>query len=244
MANISVYIPTFDVSLNDILAATLPTDVDDVASGYVATYETSLSLSEETGQVSNMFRFIVEGETITLSASQLSLAAASTFDVSNATWVAGANKSGYFSQKLGDEYLAHIAEEELGSVYLIGAFDNVAQVVNSIQKSDVLDAINADQALNETPHTIPFMSYPTHDVTPSGLWSVYSTVLEDAPGRFEGDEKQGQSLSLLIAGDTIYMKVNIKSPELDATIAGNGPAGYTPVKPADRCYRLKINIVA
>jgi hypothetical protein len=253
--NLEIYVSAFDSSLT-ANAAELPATIVDTFGSYDVVFNTSLPASSM-----NMITFTRTGDDLTINSDTFNQSASyQGFSVPGSVFHAiGSNGDGaYFSVKNGiqagtapyliDDYLGYIAKKELGSQYLVGAFQNVTDIVSPISDSVVLDAMSA--ALANKSYQIP--QFMENEITPddSALWVIYSAVFDDYTDRLT-DSADGVTTPLLKAGDVIVIKLTISTPELDSSITAYGPdiiadspgSPFVPVKPADRIYKLRITLV-
>jgi hypothetical protein len=246
MSNLEIYITAFDASMSAV-AAELPAELSDNLVTFDATFDTSLNMAS----VQNAFTFIRNGNDLTLEAQQINFAASDgVFHLIRSIYREG---SVYYSMKSGDvsgsvpelvdEYLGYIAHHELGSELLVGAFDNVPQIVASLENNegDVISTyINAslDNSFN-----IP--QFDTNEETGdhSALWVIYSEVFNAHRDRLTAPD-DGVATPLLQVGDVLVMKLVVHTPDLDSSITEFGPeSGFTPSKPGPRTYKIRITIV-
>ena len=96
--NISVYIPTFDISLSDIAAAMLPVDISFTPTSTMV-YETSMYYPT----IRDAFTFIVDGDFLTLQTASITRTDAS-FNVASSTYVSGAIKT--YNPQVGSSVLS------------------------------------------------------------------------------------------------------------------------------------------
>ena len=246
MSNLEIYITAFDASMSAV-AAELPAELSDNLVTYDATFDTSLNMAS----VQNAFTFTRNGNDLVLEAQPINFGASNgVFQLISSIYREG---SVYYSMKSGDvsgsvpilvdEYLGYIAHHELGSELLVGAFDNVPQIVESLatNEGNVIDTyINSglDNSFN-----IP--QFDTNEITGdhSALWVIYSEVFNSHRDRLTAPDDD-VTTPLLQVGDVLVMKLVIHTPDLDSSITEFGPeSGFTPSKPGPRTYKIRITIV-
>jgi hypothetical protein len=260
---LELYVSAFDSSVI-ANAGILPTDISDS----VGSYDAVFNLNFPYDFMKQVFQFTKKGDDITITCLPIDLGylvdPANGVDVPNAIFhsLGTSGSPVYFSSStnpapdsapvLTDDYLGYIAKYELGSQYLVGAFDNVSQIISSITNKPVLGNIyGATQPL-----TYDISDYLTNNGTDIGamndsaLWVVYSAVLQKHPERIAGST-DGVISPLLQAGDVIQVKFTVHTPDLDASIVPNAPQidsalpnpSFTPSRPADRVYMLRFFLV-
>jgi len=244
MSGLEIYIHAFDASVNAI-AAMLPMEMSDNFGSYDVEFHTSLPASALT----DAFSFTRSLDDLSLSSAPASWpAAGGVFSILNSVYH---SQPAFISLKTGtsadsvpvltDDYLGYIADKELGSQLLVGAFDNVPEIVASLG-TDLSYTNIYDAAL--TGHSFDIPQFTTNNVTgdDSALWVVYSSVFLNAPDRLEAPA-DGVASPLLQAGDTIVVKLTVSTPDLDQSVNNYHPTGYSPIKPSDRTYKIKIALV-
>ena len=265
MTQFELYLNQFNTTI-DASGAQLPdTQYDNNLGQYDLVFETNLAFSQT--DLSYVFMFCRENDNIricnnkiiSLTAGDLSFGSA--FSVQQSTYVQPGNTANNVAlwsgasapRVLVEEYLAYIAQKELGSANLVGAFDNYQTVYNSIEDKIVISHINSvlsqGNGYNNDINIPNFISNTTVAGDGSPLWNVYSYVLENFTERLTG-ATNGIWRPFLQVGDILDIKVTVSTPAIDASIADasgnpvNGNMSYTPVHPEDRVYLIKVHIVA
>ena len=234
---LELYIAAFDCDVSGV-AALLPVDLSDNFGSYDACFDTFLSAS----LLDDALSFTRSGDDLTINSSAPASWTDASFSIPHALYNSGTVfLSRTVPQELAEDYLGYVANNELGSEFLVGAFDNVPQIIAPIQNSVVTDA--ADAALTGHSYDIPQFITADPDIVPdnTALWVVYSEIIRNFSDRLTG-APDSEATPLLQAGDILVVKMVVHTPDVDASIAANGPAGYTPVHPADRTYKIRITL--
>jgi hypothetical protein len=244
------YLPAYNFSF-DATSGQL-TSMQDQAPTATLIYEMNLSAS--VSQFDHAFRFQIDASDILLWTESDPLNPVSwdktNPSIANATYVSGnANQlSTALEPQLYMDYVSYIAEKELGSKYLVGAFNNVQDITNSIQDrayDTLVSTVNTDlqgQFHGEgNAYRIPDFTAGMDgsqdgsgvwvtDLSGTALWSVFAHVYEHLNDRLtvKGDNgvthdgAPGAPTSLLRVNDTIQVQVTIVTPDLDNSIKNYG----------------------
>lgn len=264
--NITLYVNAFTTNI-DASNAILPTEFIDASfTSFDATFETDVNASVLLDN--EIFTFVRDPSLNTLriyNSNPLQTDASFSVVNSRPSSVSG-GQTIYFSHKTGtptlhDDYLGYLATKLLGSQYLVGAFGNVEDVINSIQDT-VPNGIHDTIALDC--QNAPF--YEVDELTglatgnppgDSALWSVYSTILEQRRERIDGSGNNAVADNtmgpLLYPGDKLVLLFTIHQ-DVDASVLDAfGAVGSTlndtnftwtaPDVLAQRVYKVIINVV-
>jgi hypothetical protein len=258
---LELYISAFDsqVTAN---AAVLPSTFTGALTSYDVLFTTQIS----TNLIAPSFMFTKNGDDLSIVSYPIDKTAilndTAGFSIPNSVFSSigiSDNAQVYFSSSSGsspnsapvltDDYLGYIAKYELGSQYLVGAFDNISQIISPLTSDVVLDTMVT--AL--TGHSFDISSFATSGMTGdySAIWSAYSLVFDWFPYRIS-TATDGVPTSLLQTGDTIYVKMTVSTPALDSSIVPNAPqinadmpssSVFTPSRPSDRVYLIGLVLV-
>ena len=250
MSNLEIYITAFDASMT-AFAAELPAELSDNLVEFDATFDTSLNMSS----VQNAFTFTRNGNDLILEAQPINFQTSEgLFTIAHSIYTSTpAQGTVYYSMNSGevagsvphlvDEYLGYIAQIELGSELLVGAFDNVPQIIQSFDDNQAPTIANYINISLDNSFNIP--QFDTNQITGdhSALWVIYSEVFNSHRERLTAPDDNVPT-PLLQVGDVLVMKLVVHTPELDSSITEFGSiSGFTTNQPGPRTYKLRIKIV-
>jgi hypothetical protein len=253
-----LYISAFDSAVT-AAAGMLPEAFSDDIGTYNAVFNTTLPLAA----IENSITITRDGGDVSISSSSIDWTKKGNFSISSSVYHgvgnAESDASAFYSVKNGiladsnpiltDDYLGYIAKYELGSQYLVGAFQNVDDIISGIQTESTYQTI-IDNALIGRSFNITQLFNNAETGDNSALWVIYSSIFRNSTERII-DPVDGATTCLLKAGDVLVMKLNVTTPDLDPSITAYGPdiqadsplLSFTPTKPAVRSYKIRITLV-
>jgi len=240
------YLPAYNFSI-DASAASITSMIDEIPS---ATLIYQIELSASVSHFDEAFMFQVDASDILLFTQGNVGWNSSNPSIADASFISGAYHQINVNKQpeLYMDYLTYIADYELGSKYLVGAFNNVQDITDSIQinaYNGLTTTVNADLngqfSTSANAYRIPDFAGPRGvgskdasgvwmtDLSGTALWSVFEHVFQNLNDRISealqngaNDGSPGTPKSLLRVGDTIQVQLTVQTPPLDNSILNFG----------------------